>query len=375
MKNNPAYKPLTSKKLPKADRELAVLFGLIELYLKTGKPIGSHTIQENGFDALSSATIRNYFAELEKGGLLKQPHTSGGRIPTEKALRLYADTYQTQGIIEKSQATVLETIFSKETREVATIVHRAADALSDITECAIFISSPRFDQDFIQNIKIVQLAPMTLLVVLITDFGLIHTETMYLEHPVSGTFLHTCEEYFLWRINKGEKQLFQSELEHKLAQRLYNEIMVRHVVGYANFPNEEILRTGLSKLLAYPEFNDATTLANSLALLEDDTIMRSLLRETMKKNCLTYWIGDELCPLIPKTSECSVISIPYYLNHIIAGSVAILGPTRLPYRNLFGLLQLFSEQLSKSLTENLYKYKITFRQPTNTEKLLEDKTK
>ena len=367
------YKQLSAKKLPKADREQAVLFGLIELYLKTGKPIGSHTIQEQGFESLSSATIRNYFAKLEETGLLKQQHTSGGRIPTEKAMKIYTDTYLDQGTVEKGQEALLESLFGKETREVATLLHQAIDSLSDLTQCAVFISAPRFDQDFIQDVKLVQLSQTKILTVLITDFGLTRTEILYLEHPTNQLFLRTCEEYFLWRINKGEKPLFHTEAETKTAQRIYNEVIVRHVVGYANFPNEEIFRTGLSKLLVYPEFNDATSLANSLALLEDETLMRSLLKDTVKKGRLTCWIGDELCPLIPESSECTVIAIPYYINHILAGSIALLGPMRLPYRNLFGLCRLFSEKISQKLTESLYKYKITFRTPTNSEKCIENK--
>jgi heat-inducible transcriptional repressor len=368
-----SYKPLPTKKIPKADREQAVLFGLIELYLKTGKPIGSQTIQEQGFGSFSSATIRNYFCKLEESGFLKQPHTSGGRIPTEKGLRLYTDFYQNQGIIEKEQEAYLEKIFDKETKEIGTTLHRACDTLSELSQCAVFISTPRFDQDFIRDIKLVGLDPTKLLIVLITDFGLIHTETIYLEKEADPLFLRTCEEYFLWRISKGEKPLFDNEAETKTAQKIYNEIMVRHVVGYANFPNEEILRTGLSKLLSYPEFNDATALASSLSLLEDETLMRSILRETTKQNKLTCWVGDELSHLIPSSSDCTIISIPYYINHISVGSIALLGPTRLPYRNLFGLCQLFSEKISQSLTTSLYKHKISFRKPTK-ETLIENKT-
>lgn len=369
----PVYKSLSAKKLPKTDREQAVLLGLIELYLKTGKPIGSHTLQENGFETLSSATIRNYFSKMEMQGYLKQQHTSGGRLPTDKALRLYTNTYQSQGIIEKDQEEALEKIFKKESKEIATFLNQAADALSALTQCAVFISSPRFDQDFIQDVKLLQIDSIKLLSVLITDFGLIHTETIYLERAVDASFLRTCEEYFLWRMNKGEKPMFRTDAEAKMAQRIYNEIMVRHVVGYANFPNEEIFRTGLSKLLAYPEFNDAAALANSLSLLEDETQMRAILRETIKNNELSSWIGDELCPHVPASSECTIIAIPYRINQTVAGSIALLGPTRLPYRNLFGLVRAFSEKISRALTNSIYKYKITFRQPTNTEKLLENR--
>src|SRR3990167_9351799 len=118
----PPYKSLSARKLPKSDREQAVLLGLIELYLKTGKPIGSHTLQENGFDSLSSATIRNYFGKMEAEGYLKQQHTSGGRIPTEKALRLYVDTYQSKGTLDKEQEEALNKVLKKETREIATVL-------------------------------------------------------------------------------------------------------------------------------------------------------------------------------------------------------------------------------------------------------------
>lgn len=337
--------------------------GLIELYLKTGKPIGSHTLQENGFESLSSATIRNYFSKMEEAGYLKQQHTSGGRIPTEKAFRMYADAHKDEGVLEKAQEEALEEVL-KGSKELATLLNRSADALSELTKCAIFVSAPRFDQDFIQDVKLIRIDPAKVLSVLITDFGLIRTETIYLENEIDPSFLRTTEEYFLWRMNKGEKPLFKNEMEAKLAQRIYNEIMVRHVVGYANFPEEDVIRTGLSKLLAYPEFNDAAALASSLSLLENQTQMRALLRECCKENQLCTWIGNELHPYVPKDAECTVMAIPYRINQTVAGSIALLGPMRVPYRNLFGLMQIFSENLSRALTESVYKYKITFRQPS-----------
>lgn len=360
-----AYKSFPAKKLPKNDREQAVLLGLVELYLKSGKPIGSHTLQENGFESLSSATIRNYFAKMENLGFLKQQHTSGGRIPTEKAFRLYAEHFSNQGVVEAEQEQALTETLNKENKEIATTLNRMAESLSEMTQCAVFISTPRFDQDFIQDIRLISLDPTKLLSAIITNFGLIHTETIYLDKPVDAFFLRTSEEYFRWRLNKGEKPFFNKEAENKMAQRIYNEIMVRHVVGYTNFHNEDILRTGLSKLLAYPEFNDAAALASSLSLLEDEGQMRAILRECCKKNELSCWIGDELCPFVPAQSECAIVAIPYRINQTIAGAIALLGPMRVPYRNLFGLSRLFSDQLSRTLTDSLHKYKISFRNPQN----------
>jgi heat shock gene repressor HrcA len=359
-----ALKSLTSKKPSKNDREQAVLLGLVELYLELGKPIGSQTLQDHGFESLSSATIRNYFSKMESQGLLKQQHTSGGRIPTARAFRLYADAFQDQGIIEQNQEDILQHLLKKETQEIAAILHKAAEAFSDITQCAVFTSSPRFDQDFIQNVKLILLDPQKILAVLITDFGLVRTETIYLDRPIKDNFLSICEKYFLWRMSKGDKLLFENEADAKMAQRIYNEVIVRHVVGYVNFSSEDIFRTGLSKLLAYPEFNDPTALATSLRLLENSAHMQTLLRQCCQKGRLTSWIGDELAPYIPAGAECAVIAIPYRINQTISGAIGLLGPMRIPYRNLFGLIQLFSEQISDLLTRSVYKFKITYRQPS-----------
>lgn len=348
--------------MPKTDREQAVLLGLIELYLKTGKPIGSNTLQDHGFESLSSATIRNYFSKMEGFGYLKQQHTSGGRIPTEKALRLYVDTYLEQGILEEEKAKEIDNLFTGDHKEIASLIHKTTEKLSELSQCAIFISTPRFDHDFIQDVRLIPLSTDRVLAVIITNFGQIRTESIYLDRIPDPAFLKSCEEYFLWRTSHGEKPLFRNEAETKLSQRLYNEVMVRHVVGYANFPNEEILRAGLSKLLSYPEFSDASSLANSLSLLEDTHQMRRILREACKHNHLSVWIGNEIGQ---NSTDCSIIAIPYRINQTLAGAIGFLGPSRIPYRNLFGLASAFSEALSEALTQSTYKYKITFRQPAN----------
>lgn len=371
----------SAKKLPKNDREQAVLFGLIELYIKSNKPIGSQTLLENGFESLSSATIRNYFSKLEGLGYLTQQHTSGGRIPTAKGLRLYADHFQGQGTLDGEYGSQLEEVFKQKDREIAALIHQAAETLSRLSKCAVFISMPRFDHDFIQDVRLLSLEKTRLLSVLITDFGLIRTETLFLETEVDEPFLRKCEDYFRWRLGKGSEVAFAAEEQAMAAQWLYNELMVRHVVGYLNYPSQEVLRCGVSRLLAYPEFSDASSVVGSLALLEDVEQMREILQDCCKRQALTYRIGEELL------ETNAVIAIPYKINQSIVGAAALLGPNRLPYRELFGLMRHFSELLTKSLTETVYKFKITFRHASGTgagrisspenarSTLLEDKTR
>jgi heat-inducible transcriptional repressor len=338
---------------------MTVLLGLVDLYLKEGKPIGSNTLKSAGFKFLSSATIRNYFAKLESEGYLHQQHSSGGRIPTNKAYKFYVDTYilDREPILKEEK--LLSKTLQKETNEVVSYLHSAAETLSELTQCPVFLSTPRFDVDFIQNIRFMPLDSEKLLCILVTNFGLLRTETLLLPRSFTQEEAGELEHYFHWRLSKKPKPLFSDEKLSKWAQRIYNEIMVRHVTNSAQ-SSTEIYRTGLSKLLLYPEFTDPSALASSLSLFEDSLQMRSLLNTSLLKNKLSCWIGDDLGP---KTSECCVISIPYKIGQINAGSFAVLGPCRLPYRWLFSVLDHFASLVSDAITENVYKFKIHFHPP------------
>ena len=351
---------MEDKKFTKREKEEAILLGLVELFIQTGTPIGSQFLKENGFDYLSSATIRNYFNKLEKQGYLSQPHSSGGRLPTTSAYRKYIDSCLQEGTITQEEEHFLSEELKKERKEVAAYIQRAAETLSDISQCAVFLSSPRFDQDFLQDIKLILLEPRKILCILLSNFGLIKTEVLYTQIDIDPSQISSFEKFFLWRIGQGEKPSFEDEAYFKVASRLYNEAIVRHIVNYANFISEEIYRTGLSKLLVFPEFQKPEVLTQSLALFEDDLHMRTLLRECTQKNQLTSWIGSELAP----TFNCSILATPYYIHQTAVGAAAILSPMRIPYRHLLGILRVFSQYISDTLTRSIYKFQVSFRSPS-----------
>jgi heat-inducible transcriptional repressor len=218
---------------------------------------------------------------------------------------------------------------------------------------------------------------------------MIHTETLYYtEKKLSSFSLKRIEAYFHWRITGLDKPELTEE-EEKQAVLFYNEIMLRHIVTYTNFSAEDIYKTGFSNLLNYSDFNDASSLASGLSLFENPNTLRTLLRKSCEQNQLSLWIGDELQDFSIAASSCSVIAIPYRINQTTVGAMGILGPHRIPYKRLFGILQTASDVISETLTKSIYKFKITFRQPQpnridsktktcldqTTCLLLEDKTK
>lgn len=355
-------KSFCSKKPSKDEREKQVLLSLVELYLKTGKPVGSQTLKENGFDSLSPATLRNYFAKLEEAGFLKQQHSSGGRIPTSLAYKTYAQSVCNTSTLDDKEKDHLCQLLSKETREVHLYLQRTAEILSDVAQGAVFLSSPRFDQDFVLDIKLLSIDIHRVLCVLITDFGTVRSEMLFTEKKLGTFSIKRIEQFFHWKITGLDKPKLSSE-EELLATKFYNEILLRHIVNYSSFSYSDILKTGFSKMLQYPDFNDASSLASGLSLFENDQALRTLLSQCSEKKEIAFWIGEDLHPFSNQANACSVLAVPYYIHDTAVGSIAILCPSRAHYKKLFATLKTISEIVSSSLTKSLYKFKISYRQP------------
>lgn len=351
-----------SLKPAKSQRERSVLIGLVELYIEMGTPIGSNTLKDYKFHALSSATIRNYFASLEKEGFLVQHHASGGRIPTELAYKLYAHTHVKSKAIPKEDLSYLKSILEKDTKELRTFLQFGIEALSDLTGMACFMLAPRFDQDFIRNIKLVNLDTHRVLCILMTDFGFVHTEMVTTQNKWSTFALKRIEDYFLYRLTNSPPPKLSKE-ESLFAHQIYNEVILRHIIAYSNFDREDVYKSGFSKLLNHREFKDLSMLSGSLSLFENSAFVRSLLNDCFRSSQLKFWIGSDLSPYMRQSSGTSLIAMPYFVHHSAVGAIALMGPDRTDYPRVFALLKTFSKILSQTLTKTLYKHKITYRNP------------
>lgn len=362
----PEVKKLKTKGLRdgnKHAREQAVLLGLVDLYIRTGQPVGSNTLKESVFQHLSSATLRNYFVHLEEEGYLTQQHSSGGRIPTAAAFRLYALENRDYRDVSGKDGSTLAPLAERTTHGITAYLEESAVSLSSLTQTAVFLSAPRFDHDFIIHLKLVGLDTQRILCVLVTNFGVIKTEVLHTDTPLSSFSLKRIENYFHWRLTGHDKPLELTAVEETYAHDFYNEVMVRYIVGYSNFSDEEIFRTGFSRLLNYSEFADVAGLASGLALFENPHVMRRLLRECSAADSLKFWIGDDLSALSAPSGACSVIAYPYSIGHKVVGAVALLGPMRMPYRRYFGALSRFCENIGEALTKSIYKFNISYREP------------
>jgi len=357
----------------KLEREMSVLLALVEHYVQTGRPVGSHTLKEVATSELSSATIRNYFVSLEENGYLKQHHTSGGRIPTEKAYRLYFSSLIEEG--GKHPTKEMTSHLEMEGKEVASFLQRSGEWLSSKLQLSLFLSFPRFDQDYLVKIRGVVLDPSRILFALVTQFGEVFTEILPLKGKLSEHALQRMERYFDWRLRGspiGEEEIDGREV----AENFYQELMLRYIVRQNSFVGEEIFRCGLSELLKYSEFQDPQLLSNGLGLFENGKKMRHLLREAITHNGLKIWMGDELDLIQEGLEGGALVAIPYRIGSKPVGAFALLVPLIFDFRNLFEVLFPFVERVSEVLTEAVYLNRLSYRMPTESARMfLEDSSR
>jgi heat-inducible transcriptional repressor len=345
---------------PKQSRELKVLMKLVEEYIKSAKPIGSNTLKDAGFEDLSSATIRNYFSNLEELGFLKQQHTSGGRIPTDKAYRFFARECLKIKIVKKEEK---KSRFIEETRQIASFLQSELEVLSQKIGYPVFLSSPRFDHDFVVGMRVIPIDSQRVLVILMTDFGVIKTEQISVSQLITKEQALKIETYFEEKLQGKEKSVELTEELQQTAKILYNEALLRFISGYSSFREEDVYKTGISHLLKYPDFFDTQTLTAPLTFFENTSFLRNFLRECRQADGLSFWVGDDLIRFgAVKEGGFASIGIPYFIHKVRVGALALLGPSRMPYDTLFIELTEFSQKISATLTESLYKYQITFRE-------------
>lgn len=362
-----------TQKSKKKTKLLKVLLASTELYIEQGTPIGSTTLQSTQFDKLSSATIRNYFSHLEQEGFLKKNHASGGRVPTDKAFCFYADYYSQEENVDNSwNPKNIKTISlsSENNKHIIHYLQQTAELLSFHLELPVFLSSPRFDHDFLVDIKLLSLDSERLLTVLLTDFGQVFTEILWINQKLSSFSIKRIEEFLKAKIQNQESKEPTCD-EEVMAQKIYNEAILRYLIRYANLGLEDLFTTGFAYLLKYPELsNDPEALTIGLSLFENPYQMQLLLSKGIHTNKINYFIGEKLSQILNSPfSGWSVITIPYYINHIPLGSIGLLGPTRIPYKKIFAYLKKFSKIVTANLTESFYKFKLSFRQsysPLNT---------
>lgn len=341
-----------------SDRKLQILQAIIMNYLETAEPVGSRTISRRFPMGISSATIRNEMSDLEELGLIEQPHTSAGRIPSSKGYRLYVDQLMERNQMSQEQANVLRGILKEKTMQLDSMLREIGDLLAALTKYTAIVTMPQLRQTKLKHVQLIPLDQKSVILVLVTDGNIVRNHVIPLTKPMPQQDLYHLSDV----LNENLAGLAVSEMSLPLIQKIKreshveNEIMenllnaINDTMQYAD--DVDIFTAGTTNILNFPEFSD---IARARALMEFFQQKDQMLHlvgngagNDQEPGELQIRIGSE--NQVEQLQDCSIVTATYHYNNRSIGSISVVGPMRMDYNKVVSAL----EYLTKDFP-NLFK--------------------
>lgn len=339
------------------EKDKSILKLIVESYLKIGKPISSGFVAEKSNHSVSSATIRNIMAKLEEYGYLIQPHTSAGRIPTDKGLRFYVNSLLEEAILPVKQVKLPSEDFYQKKGDFNSLLSQVSKILAEHSDNLGFVLSPRISRINFFHLRFIKISGEKVMIILITSFNLVLTEIVESSTYFTQVELDEAAEY----INKsfrGKNLLFvRNYLLYELPKyKLSYENIINKLVALLKayiFQEErenQIFLQGTSKLLEKPDFFDMEKLKSLFQKFEEKAKLAKLLSDFISLDKVKVLIGSELN--IPDISDCSLVLSHYGYDSLVLGSLGIIGPKRIPYKRIIPLVDSIAKKLSQTISIN-----------------------
>lgn len=337
---------------PLDERKQQILKAVVSDYTVTGMPVGSQVLAAKYFIALSSATIRNELADLVGTGYLQQPHTSAGRIPTDRGYRYFVDFLMEP---EAASPTIRRTVkqeFESAPRSVDGILEKAAMILSQVTENVSLVTAPEVSESRIKHIDLVSLEPQSVLIILVLEGNLIKQQVVHLDRATSQDDLSRMAAM----LNRKVKGQTADELSGRLdqlgpdqgEQRRIIQQLIESITTHQAQRQTVVLHDGVRNLLHHPEFVEVSRLEELMELLEQGAQLASILQQVAFDKDVEIIIGRENAS--SGLRECSLVLTTYKMADQIRGTIGVIGPTRMQYGQVVARVRLVSHATSEVLS-------------------------
>ena len=324
------------------DRKLRILLAVIDDYVHTAVPVGSRTVSRKYETSLSSATIRNEMSDLEELGYLEQPHVSAGRIPTMKAYRLYVDTLLRNSTRpSEADAQAVREFFYSRIRQVQDVVESTAGMLSDLTHYAAVALMPRQLDLKMISLQLIPMGNGTALLVIITDGGVIRNSVVHVSSAMDADSLYAISKILTGRL---VGHTLQEVTEMLATYSRYSGADTEVCMAIAEMASQMAIQTGTDTLsvsgshniLYYPEY-----------VLEAKDRLLDLL--PMVREGISVRIGQEMG--VSEMRDCAVVCAPYRIGAGHYGTIGVIGPARMPYSRVLGILDTVGSALTALMGE------------------------
>jgi len=336
------------------DRKLKILHAIIQSYITSAEPIGSRTISKKFDLGISSATIRNEMSDLEELGYLVQPHTSAGRIPSDKGYRLYVNRLLQSKNMNFIVRYDLKNELVEEIGEVDQLIYNAAKILSKVTNYTSLAIAPQIKKSKLKHIQLIPIDESKILVVIVTNSGIVKNTVLRTDIAMSPDQLNIISNFLNDKLKGYDIGDINSELLDKLVSEMYefkNSILnifpiMLQVLEDAT--DVEVFSEGVTKIFNFPEYNDLEKARNFISFIENKpNIVKMLLNR--EQNDIEVTIGSE--NVYDEIKGCSVITATYSLNGKTIGKIGVIGPTRMDYSNVINAVRSLSLDLNEILTQ------------------------
>ncbi|MBR6391038.1 MAG: heat-inducible transcription repressor HrcA [Lachnospiraceae bacterium] len=332
-----------------SERKYKILEAIIRNYLETGEPVGSRTISKYTDLNLSSATIRNEMADLEELGYILQPHTSAGRIPSDKGYRLYVD--QMLADKEKEVEELKEMLLEK-SDQMDRLLEQTAKALATTTEYTAMVSAPKGGN----RIKFVQLSRVDaghMLVVVVSEGNMIKNTIIDLDSDLSDENLLKLNILLNTHLNGLAMEEINLAMITAMKQQagvhsdIISEVIDAVAAAIKNDEELKIYTSGTHNIFKYPELSDNSKASEIITSLEEKTVLREIVTETLSgdkpESGIQVYIGEETP--VAGMEDCSVVAATYELEEGMKGTIGIIGPKRMDYDKVIGTVKSMLHQL------------------------------
>jgi len=328
------------------DRKAAILSAVVHEYIETAMPVGSGRISDAPGVAVSSATVRNEMAVLEQEGFLVQPHTSAGRIPTDKGYRFFVDHMASPSRVDAATSRQVGDFFEAAHGRLEEMLHQTSDLLTKLTHNAAVVLGPKADAAVIRSAQIVRLSTNAATVVLVFGNGTVENEVIEIDAEVSDTTLSTAGIHLAGAL-VGKTLTSVTEIATS-ADESIDQICGAAVMAMRAASSDDHVYVGGASSVA-EAFDAVEVVREVLYTLEQQFVVVSLVRDIVSRG-MSVAIGVEHG--VEPLSACSVVVAPVVVDGEHLGSVGVLGPTRMNYPQALATVDFVSDRLGRRLGES-----------------------
>jgi heat-inducible transcriptional repressor len=339
------------------ERAQQLLKLLVEHYIRDGQPVGSRTLSRDVGMSLSAATIRNVMADLEELGFVSSPHTSAGRVPTDKGYRFFVDTLLKFQPLGDDQILAIRNRLGELSNDPKALVAAASQMLSNVTRLAGVVTLPRQSHAALSQIEFVPLSDNRVLAILVVNGREVQNRILQLERHFSADELRRASNYL--NTEFGGKEL-SAVRDHLLAQlketrehlnemmldaiHLAQQVMNAPVVGGGRM---EYVIAGETNLMGFAELSNVEKLRRLFEAFTQQRDILHLLDQSLRAEGVQIFIGQESGYTI--LDDCSVVTAPYSLDQEVVGVLGVIGPTRMAYERVIPIVDITAKLLGSAL--------------------------